>query len=864
MSNNQPTAIYLKDYQVPPFTIKSVDLVFDLNQDNAEVTATLKIKRHPLSTDKTTTLILNGEQLDLLELKINQNSILEQTDLYKESKENLTLYQLPDSFELTTQVRIYPHLNTALEGLYRSAAMFCTQCEAEGFRKITYFLDRPDVMATFCCEIRADKTQYPILLSNGNPQKAGDLSNNRHFAIWQDPIPKPCYLFALVAGDLEKISAEYSTHPSNKKVTLNIYVEAENIKKCDYALTSLINAMRWDEQQYGREYDLDLYNIVAVNDFNMGAMENKGLNIFNSKYVLTSPETATDKEYQGVEGVIAHEYFHNWTGNRITCRDWFQLSLKEGLTVYRDQCFSADMGSKEVKRIEDVRMLRSHQFIEDAGAMAHPVRPASYIEINNFYTLTIYEKGAEVVRMQAQLLGAENYRKATDLYFQRHDGQAVTTDDFVQCMADISGQDFTQFKHWYDYAGTPLVNVTSHYNKETQEYSLTFIQNDNPAFLIPIAMGLLDNKGHSFLEKDLVLTEKESTFVFKDITTEPTPSLLRGFSAPINLIYPYSNQQLLTLMAFDSDGFNRWNAGQQLLQQQILAAVEALAKGEKINFDSTLVDAYQNAFKLSETNPALLAEMMSLPSESYLAEQMTLIDIENIHQAREALLIHLASQLKTTLLTIYRELNNATSFDVSATAIAKRRLKNICLAWLMRLQDPAIESFCLQQYQAQQNMTDVLSTLQLINNFSLTKRQVILDDFYQRWSSDPLVLDKWFSVQAQNQAPNCLDEIKKLLNNPHFSIKNPNKVRSLIGAFANSNPLNFHRADGSGYVFLGEQIQQLDEINPQISARLMRIFANWRKFDSARQEKIKSVLEKVLNNQKISKDLYEITKQCLK
>ena len=881
MSTTNPTPIYLKEYQVPPFIIDQVQLIFDLHDDFTEVQSELHIKRNPLSTETTTTLILDGEDLTLMALALDQHSIFEQEKKrFKITAESLIIYDLPEQFILTTKVQIYPHKNTALEGLYRSSQIFCTQCEAQGFRKITYFLDRPDVMARFNCEIRADKTQYPVLLSNGNPQKTGSLDHQRHYAIWDDPIPKPCYLFALVAGDLKKISAQHTT-PSNKTIDLNIYVEAENIHKCDYAMRSLIKAMQWDEQQYGREYDLDIYNIVAVNDFNMGAMENKGLNIFNSKYVLTSPETATDSEYQGVEAVIAHEYFHNWTGNRITCRDWFQLSLKEGLTVYRDQCFSADMGSAEVKRIEDVRLLKSLQFVEDAGPIAHPVRPSSYIEINNFYTLTIYEKGAELVRMQAQILGAKNYRKAMDLYFERHDGQAVTTDDFVQCMMDASGQDLTQFKYWYDYAGTPQVEVKDHYNADTQEYILHFKQSipdtpnqtDKPAFYIPFSLGLLDAQGNALdikikgekpvKNKILTLTEKTTQIVFEGLKQAPTPSLLRGFSAPINLIYPYTSEQLFILMAHDSDGFNRWNASQQLLQQQLLQAVADLADHQPIKFNADLLPAYQNAFQLVDHNPALLAEMMTLPSESDLGEQMEIMDIEGIHIAREALIYYLATQLKSELVTIYRQLNQMTAFDLSALAIAQRHLKNRCLAWLMRLKDPVIESFCLQQYQAQQNMTDVLSALQLTYYFNENNGEAVLADFYQRWSGDNLVLDKWFSVQAKNPQSNCLEKIKQGMQNPHFSLKNPNKVRALIGTFANANPFQFHAKNGSGYVFYGEQIKQLDQLNPQIAARMMRTFASWRKLDASRQDKIKTILMEIIKLEGVSKDLYEITQQCL-
>ena len=881
MSKTQsPKPIYLKDYQPPAFNIQQIDLVFQLFDDYCDVSATLNIKRNPLNKSNQADLILNGEGLELKAIALNNQSILDQSSTYQQDAEFLTLFNIPDQCQLSTRVRIYPHLNTALEGLYRSASMFCTQCEAEGFRKITFFPDRPDVMSIFNCRIEADKKAYPILLSNGNPQQQADLADNRHYATWADPYPKPCYLFALVAGDLKRISAQHTT-PSNKKIDLHIYVEAENIDKCDYAMESLIHAMQWDEQKYGREYDLSVYNIVAVNDFNMGAMENKGLNIFNSKYVLASPDTATDREYQGVEGVIAHEYFHNWTGNRITCRDWFQLSLKEGLTVFRDQEFSADMGARAVKRIEDVSMLRAHQFAEDASPMAHPVRPSSYIEINNFYTLTIYEKGAEVVRMQANLLGEANYRKATDLYFQRFDGQAVTTDDFVQCMADVSDIDFSQFKHWYDYAGTPTVRIKTEYLEKTQQFKCiiqqsipdTPDQSNKPPFHIPLRVALFAPNGQqikAILNGDLQqqnewvldLRQENQTFIFEQVQEKPILSALRGFSAPVHLKIDYSEDELFFLMAKDTDGFNRWNICQKIVMQQLLSLIKQDSNDWHLN--PKLINAYRQALNLSTDNAGLLTELMTIPDENYIAEyQGKNVDVEIVHQAREWFISTLADSLKDDLKALYFKLNQPNTFRIDADAIAQRSLKNSILAWLMRLDHKDIQHACLAQYQAQQNMTDVLSALILIVNSKMTERQMVLDDFYQRWEKSPLVLDKWFMVQAKSQHPDCLSQIKTLMNNPHFSLKNPNKVRSLIGVFANANPLYFHAADGSGYDFFATQIMALDPLNPQISARMMRTFATYKNYDQVRQDKIQQVIKQILTLPNISKDLLEVAQKCL-
>ena len=722
MLHEPPQPVRLKDYRPPEFLIDQVRLHFDLGEEETRVRSSLTMRRNPVISKQNQGLYLDGEGLQLISLAIDGRS-LTASDYTLES-EGLTLHKVPDRFTLESEVGIRPQENTALEGLYKSSGMFCTQCEAEGFRRITWFLDRPDVMACFRTTIVADRERYPVLLSNGNPVASQLLPDGRHQATWDDPFPKPSYLFALVAGDLRCLEGEHTT-PSGRQVALRIYVEPENIDKCDHAMRSLKNAMAWDEQKYGREYDLDIYMIVAVNDFNMGAMENKGLNIFNSKFVLARPDTATDQDFQGIEGVIGHEYFHNWTGNRITCRDWFQLSLKEGLTVFRDQEFSADMGSRGVKRIEDVRLLRAHQFAEDAGPMAHPVRPDSYIEINNFYTVTVYEKGAEVVRMHHQLLGPERYRKGMDLYFERHDGQAVTTDDFVRCMEDAGGRDLAQFRYWYSQGGTPELHIRGQYDRAARSYTLEMSQSCQPTpgqdskqpFHIPLALGLLDAEGRDLplrLEGEseavagtrvLELRAPSETYRFQDLPVSPVPSFLRGFSAPVKLHFDYSDRQLMFLMAHDSDGFSRWDAAQSLAQRILLSSIA----DPEADIPEGFIEAFRTALNDPSTDRALLVEILSLPSEAYLGDQMEQVDVDGIHQARERLKTVLAQGLRDEFLRVYNASQEHGAYDIAPAAIARRRLKNLCLGYLMQLEEEQIGQLCLAQYRAGHNMTDVMA-----------------------------------------------------------------------------------------------------------------------------------------------------------
>ena len=876
MKESAPRNIKLSDYRPPDYLIDTADLTFDLREEGTRVISRLAIRRNPQGTGGS--LRLDGEGLNPVWLRLDGNEL--PAERYRIDPESLTLQDPPEAFVFESEVIIAPEKNTALEGLYRSSGMFCTQCEPEGFRRITWFCDRPDVMTRFSVRIEADEKRFPVLLSNGNPREQGHLPEQRHYAVWDDPFPKPSYLFALVAGDLRYIEDKYTT-PSGHDVTLRVYVEPENIDKCEHAMRSLINAMRWDEQKYGREYDLEVFNIVAVNDFNMGAMENKGLNIFNSKYVLARPDTATDQDFLGIEGVIAHEYFHNWTGNRITCRDWFQLSLKEGFTVFRDQEFSADMGARGAKRIEDVRLLRAHQFAEDSSPMAHPIRPGAYIEINNFYTVTVYEKGAEVVRMQANLLGPADFRKATDLYFERHDGQAVTTEDFVQCMADTSGRDLTQLKYWYDLAGTPELKVDGDYDAATARYSLhieqhvpdTPGQTDKPPFLIPIVTGLigpdgvdmpvrLDGDDTAASQHTLELTEASQTFVFHDVTEAPVPSLLRNFSAPVKLEFDYSDEQLMFLMANDSDGFNRWDAAQTLTRKVLLDMVAAVHAGRDVRVSDGLIAAFRTALLDEQAEPALTAEVLGLPGIGYLGDFMETVDVDGLHQIRETLRSEVGNALNAELQEVYRRLDDNVSYAPTSEAIGRRSLKNRVLAYLMAADDPAGGEFCDAQYRAQHNMTDVMAALTLLADSDHPARESVLADFEQRWHADPLVMDKWFAVQAMASHVATLSRVKELMRHPAFSLQNPNKVRALIGSFCSGNPLCFHAADGSGYAFLKEQVMALDSANPQIAARLLRALSRWRRYDHDRQAKMRAALEAIVAA-KASKDVYEIASKSL-
>ena len=877
MREGQPKTIFLQEYSVPAYGLDALALTFELGADSTQVTSVGTYRRHPEATVDAP-LELYGEQLELLAIRLNGEPLQAELD-YQLTAEGMLIFRMPEQATLEIVTRIYPQKNTSLEGLYQSSGNFCTQCEAQGFRKITYYPDRPDVMTVFSTQIIADKASCPVLLSNGNLVASGELEDGRHWARWDDPWRKPAYLFALVAGKLEHVEDHYTT-ASGREVTLRIYTEAHNIDKCDHAMQSLKRAMRWDEERFGLEYDLDIYMIVAVDDFNMGAMENKGLNVFNSKLVFASPETATDLDYINIEAVIGHEYFHNWTGNRVTCRDWFQLSLKEGLTVFRDQEFTADLHSRPVKRIEDVRMLRTFQFAEDASPMAHPIRPASYIEINNFYTMTVYEKGAEVVRLYQTLLGREGFRKGMDLYFQRHDGQAVTTEDFLAAMADANDTDLSQLQRWYDQAGTPEVRVSMDYVAETQTCSLTFRQSCAPTpetaekqpYLIPVQLGLLGQDGQELpllldgvvQEGALRLTEAEQTFHFEQVPERPVPSLLRGFSAPVRLHYDYSEAELIFLMKHDSDAFNRWDAGQRLAMQTLLRLLAVQAEGEEpLGLGHDFISAFQAVLLDAGLDPALRAEALTLPSESDIAELMRPANPAAIHAVREFVYDTLARALRVDLEQCYQSLQEQGEYVVDARRIGQRRLKNVCLAYLGRIEDEAVHQLCADQYHQASNMTDALAALSVLADIDCPQRSEALQHFHDRWQKDTLVMDKWFGLQASSSLPGTLQQVQDLMGHRLFDMRNPNKVRALVGSFSMRNPLHFHAEDGSGYAFLAERVLELNAMNPQVASRMVRPLMNWRHYEPVRSGLMRAQLERIQAEEGLSTDVYEIVSKSL-
>jgi aminopeptidase N len=882
MRDSNPQTIYLKDYTVPEYLIHSVALNFTLDDDNTLVSSKLILSRNPASRSSNTSLTLSGENLKLIRVNLDDGNDLGK-DQYLQTQDALIIHNVPQQqrFTLAIENTINPKANTALEGLYLSNGMLCTQCEAEGFRKITYFLDRPDVMPLFTTTLVGDKDRYPVLLSNGNKVAQGELQDNRHWVTWEDPFNKPCYLFALVAGQLECIADRFTTQ-SGRNIDLQIFVEKHDLDKCDHAMQSLKNAMRWDEQVYGREYDLDLYMIVAVGHFNMGAMENKGLNVFNTKFVLARPDTATDSDYEHIEGVIGHEYFHNWTGNRITCRDWFQLSLKEGFTVFRDQEFTGDRTSKAVKRIEDVNMLRTRQFAEDSGPLAHPIRPDAYIEINNFYTLTVYEKGAEVVRMIHTLLGPEGFRKGSDLYFERHDGQAVTCDDFVSAMEDANAIDLGQFRRWYSQAGTPVLSVQQQYDSSAQTLTLTISQNCPPTpgqsvkepLHIPVTMGLLNKdgsvapcklqgSGQAPDEVILQLTQSEQAFTFEGLAEQPVVSLLRGFSAPVKLTMERSLDELAFLLSYDSDTFNRWEAGQQLAGQIIAGLIADLQNGREMQINPIMIAAFKQVLEQSWDDLSYFSLLLSLPSETYLAEQMQVVDVEAIHAAREFVMLTLAEQLQTQFQALYRNNHKDESGKFDAGAIGRRRIKNTCLSYLSKLEKQDIHQLSQQQFNTAKNMTDQLAALSVIVDNPHPAKQRCLDSFYHQWQAEALVIDKWFALQASSSMPDTFATVQSLMQHPAFDLKNPNRVRSLIGAFSQSNPLHFHAANGQGYQFLADQIIALNSLNPQVASRMLGALTAWRRYDESRQALMKAQLERIMSTEAISKDVYEVASKSL-
>lgn len=856
MSDNKE--IFLKDYQEPHFWIRSIELDIDIFDDKTFVTSHLNIERNQNFKD-THNLILDGKEMKLLSIELNGETLSEK--FYTVNSDNLNISTEEDNFVLTTKVEIHPEKNFSGEGLYPSGNIFCTQCEAEGFRKITYYLDRPDVMARFKTTLRADISKYPVLLSNGNKVDSGQLDNGRHFTTWEDPFKKPSYLFAVVAGDLGLVKDKFKTK-SGRDVALEIYVDHGNEDKTAHAMESLKNSMKWDEDVFGLEYDLDIYMIVAVDSFNMGAMENKGLNIFNSAYVLAKQDTATDNDFQGVEAVIAHEYFHNWTGNRITCRDWFQLTLKEGLTVFRDQEFSSDMLSREVKRIEDVKTLRSHQFPEDAGPMSHPIKPKSYIEINNFYSATIYEKGAEVIRMIHTIIGKENFRKGMDLYFERHDGQAVTTEDFVAAMSDASGIDLEQFKVWYDQNGTPVLDINSNYNESTKEFSFTIKQsaklnNDHfEALHIPFKYGLIDQDGKEIKLADngmIHLKQKEQTFIIK-CDSRPIPSWNRGFSAPVTINYELTDDELTFLMANDSDGYNRYNSAVDLYKNEIITNAKRRKNNENFKLNDKLSKAFESILK-DDIDPAFKSMILTLPVEDYIQQQLTVHDYDNVYDAIIFLKSSLVNEHLETILEMYNKLADVKEFKIDAYSMGQRALKNTLLSYIAYSNYERREQLLIDQYENATNMSDEITSFKyIVHTFKDTSPYV--ESFKNKWKDEDLVIQKWIAVQA-TKPDISIEEMKQLETSEIYNKKIPNHIRALCRSFLRGNPRAFNAKDGSGYKYMADTIIDVDKYNPNIAAGLAKALRHMRNLDSDRAGKLKEQLERLIK-ENLSKDTFEI------
>lgn len=856
-----PQAKYRKDYQSPVFTIDQVDLDVDLHPHAARVVSVLRVRRQG---DAQAPLILDGESLKLISVSLDGVSL--SSEAYKQGASSLTLQDVPDNFELRIETEVDPAGNSALEGLYLSGNAYCTQCEAEGFRRITYYLDRPDVLATFTTTVRADKQAYPYLLSNGNKVDSGELDGGRHFVTWHDPYPKPCYLFALVAGDFDLLEDTFVT-AEGRHVDLQLFVDKGNLSRASFAMQALKDSMAWDEKRFGLSYDLDIYMIVAVDFFNMGAMENKGLNIFNAKYVLADAKTATDQDFLNVESVIGHEYFHNWTGNRITCRDWFQLSLKEGLTVFRDQEFSGDMSMRPVHRINDVRILRTHQFAEDASPMAHPIRPDKVIEMNNFYTVTIYNKGAEVIRMIHTLLGETKFQQGMQLYVERHDGQAVTCEDFVAAMEDASGIDLTQFRRWYEQAGTPRVEISDAYDEATQTYRLTCSQTtpatpgqtDKKDFVIPMRTVFYGQDGEILrltsdaMKEDLIcLTQSKQTFEFKNVAKKPIPGLFAGFSAPVKIAYDYSETQLLTLLAHSQDPFIAWDSAQQLYLQVIK---QSIVSASDVAVSNEVVAALRAQLQRKDADPALQALLLQLPSEESVAGEFDTVAVEAIVAACTQLKRALATALKDVLWQTWLARKPRATYEFKADAIANRMLANTCLGYLALHHDEAISAALIEHFDAD-NLTDQLAALQAAVHCQNPVAKQLVTAFDTQWRAEPLVMDKWLAVQASAPVTGTLKVVQQLSEHPAFTLSNPNRVYSLIATFTH-NFGQLHQVDGESYRWLAGVIRQLNDANPQVASRLISPLLQWKKFDKTRQSMIKQELESLRKLPKLANDLFE-------
>jgi aminopeptidase N len=879
MSIATSATVYLKDYTVPDFFIPEVELDISMFEDDAVVRAKLAVERNNAAAEPAAPLRLDVDELTLEAVVLDGITIA--PDRYILDERHLTIANVPDRFELVTVSRIYPQKNTKLMGIYSSSTGFFSLCEAEGFRRITPFLDRPDVTARYTVTLHANRERYPVLLANGNLIAQGEEGEGRHWATWRDPFPKPSYLFAVVAARLDQRGDTFLTR-SGKKVLLQFFVEPGKLEQGIFALEALKKAMKWDEETYGLEVDLDQYSLVAVGDFNAGAMENKGLNIFNTKLVLARPDISTDFDFSFIDRTVAHEYFHNWTGNRVTCRDWFQLSLKEGLTVFREEQYAGDVYSGPVVRIQKVRQLRSSQFPEDGGPMAHAVRPQSYQQISNFYTNTVYAKGAEVVRMIHTLVGMRNFRKGIDLYFQRHDGHAVTTDDFVRAMQDASGTDLTQFKLWYDQSGTPRLDIRDRYDPTSQIYELSVTQSCPPTpgqpeklpFHLPLTIGLLGADGRDTplqLEGEpapqgtsrvLSLRQEKTIFRFTNVPAPPVPSLGRNFSAPVIINYPYSDNALRYLLTFDSDPFNRWEAGQRLALKLLLQALADRQAAREVRFPDFLADAFACVLADGLKDPGFAAEALALPLEVDIAEKLAVIDPDAVHQVRLAMRRFLALRLKTALRKTYDACTIVGSYSPDAVSAGRRALRNLSLAYLMELDEAESRRLCVAQLQHADNMTDALAALTVLANCDCPEREPALEEFYAKWRNEPLVVDKWLGVEAASRLPGTLARVKELTSHPAFTLRNPNKVYALLGSFG-ANQVNFHKKDGSGYSFMGEQIRALDPINPQVAARMARNFERWKRFEPSRRALMKSLLEQAMAIDGLSKESTEVLGKVL-
>ncbi len=853
--------IYLEQYKPCDFNVATVQLHVELAQTQTDVTAVLHISRNTAAHTPQAPLKLHGEALELLTIALDGRVLAESE--YTVDDCFLTLPHVPDQFVLETKVRIHPEKNTRLMGLYKSRDNFCTQCEAEGFRFITYYFDRPDVLSRFTTTITADKKRYPYLLSNGNLIEQRDLDDGRHWVHWEDPSLKPCYLFALVAGNFDLLQDHFITM-SGRRVQLDLFVETGFLHQADYAMLSLKNAMRWDEERFGREYDLDVYMIVAVSDFNMGAMENKGLNIFNTKYVLAESDTATDSDYIAIESVIGHEYFHNWSGNRVTCRDWFQITLKEGLTVFRDQEFTADQTSRAVARIDAVNIVRSSQFAEDAGPLAHPIRPASYMEINNFYTLTVYRKGAEVIRMVQTLITPAVFRKALDLYFHRFDGQAVTTDDFLACMQEVSGHDLTQFKNWYTQAGTPHLTVTDRYDAASQRYTLTIKQScaptpecqDKQPFYLPFSVGLVGCGAQETCV--LIVSQPEQTFTFEKVPQKPIPSLLRDFSAPVTVEYAYTDEELAYLLEHDADPFARWNAGQLLATRVIVELSELMLAQKTVTQPTLLINAFAMLLERGGDDLSFLSRLLMLPSETYLHQQPAAVSVHALHEARKFCIKALAGALQDQWrkhYATYQERHMHYVYD--ANAVGERSFKNVCLYYLVESHVPAEYERAFAQFKTADNMTDRLAALSALNHCDTPLREQALAIFYENYQYDPLVMNKWLMLQATSTLPNTFAAVLELMQHEAFDIGNPNNVYALLGGFS-ANCSQFHEVSGRGYAFIADQVLYLNQRNPQVAARLLQPLTQWRRYGEPYGKLMKAELQRISGDKDLSSDIYEI------